>query len=154
MIQRFAEYVLVPIGKEKSIILRFPVLLLYLHGFSGDQGWGLLKLRSLISPLREILILQKYWLNTYNHVHICQVSPQLSCGDTAKYELDIIQVTIVFIISKDWENNGTEKIGLVTPTHVLSSRGFPYHWRVAANTATQIPDESLHNTKPSTVQIT
>ena len=34
----------------------------------------------------------------------------------AKYELDIIQVTIVFIIPKNWENNRTEKIGLVTPT--------------------------------------
>ena len=34
----------------------------------------------------------------------------------AKYELDIIQVTAVFIIRKNWENNGTEKIGLVTPT--------------------------------------
>ena len=33
----------------------------------------------------------------------------------AKYELDIIQVTTVFIIRKKWENNGTEKIGLVTP---------------------------------------
>ena len=32
----------------------------------------------------------------------------------AKYELDIIQVTTVFIIGKNWENNGTEKI--VTPT--------------------------------------
>ena len=34
----------------------------------------------------------------------------------AKYELDIIQVTTVLIIRKNWENNGTEKIGLVTPT--------------------------------------
>ena len=34
----------------------------------------------------------------------------------AKYELDIIQVTTVLIIRKKWENNGTEKIGLVTPT--------------------------------------
>ena len=34
----------------------------------------------------------------------------------AKYELDIIQVTTVFIIRKNWENNGTENIGLVTPT--------------------------------------
>ena len=34
----------------------------------------------------------------------------------AKYELDIIQVTTVFIIRKNWENNGTEKIGVVTPT--------------------------------------
>ena len=34
----------------------------------------------------------------------------------AKYELDIIKVTTVFMIRKNWENNGTEKIGLVTPT--------------------------------------
>ena len=39
----------------------------------------------------------------------------------AKYELDIIQVTPVLIIRKKWENNGTEKIGLVTPT--------PVNWR-------------------------
>ena len=34
----------------------------------------------------------------------------------AKYKLDIIQATTVLIIRKNWENNGTEKIGLVTPT--------------------------------------
>ena len=34
----------------------------------------------------------------------------------AKYELDTIQVTTVFIIRIKWENNGTDKIGLVTPT--------------------------------------
>ena len=33
----------------------------------------------------------------------------------AKFELDIIQVTTVLIIRKKWENNGTGKIGLVTP---------------------------------------
>ena len=33
----------------------------------------------------------------------------------AKYELDIMQVTAVLIIRKNWESNGTEKIGLVTP---------------------------------------
>ena len=33
----------------------------------------------------------------------------------AKYELDIIQVTIVFIIPKNWENNGTEKNWLSDP---------------------------------------
>ena len=33
-----------------------------------------------------------------------------------KYELDIIEVTTVLIIRKKWENNGTEKIGLVTLT--------------------------------------
>ena len=34
----------------------------------------------------------------------------------AKYELDIIKVTTVFMIRKNWENNGAAKIGLVTPT--------------------------------------
>ena len=34
----------------------------------------------------------------------------------AKYKRDIIQVTIVLLIQKNCENNGTEKIGLVTPT--------------------------------------
>ena len=36
-----------------------------------------------------------------------------------KYEHDIIQVSIVLIIVKNWENNGTEKIGLETPTSEL-----------------------------------
>ena len=47
-----------------------------------DQGWGLLKLRSLISPQAKFSILQKYLLDSLNHIHIWQVSPQLSCGDT------------------------------------------------------------------------
>ena len=34
----------------------------------------------------------------------------------AKYELGIFKVTTVFMIRKNWENNGTEKIGLITPT--------------------------------------
>ena len=34
----------------------------------------------------------------------------------AKYELYIIQVITVLIIRKNWENNGTEEIGKVTPT--------------------------------------
>ena len=36
----------------------------------------------------------------------------------AKYELDIIQITIVFIIPNIWEDNGVEKIGLVTPPQI------------------------------------
>ena len=34
----------------------------------------------------------------------------------AQHEIDIIQVTTAFIIRKNWENNGTENISLVTPT--------------------------------------
>ena len=43
--------------------------------------WGLLKLRSLITPLRQISIYQNNRLDDLNHVHIWLVSPQLSCGD-------------------------------------------------------------------------
>ena len=46
------------------------------------QGWGLLKLRSLISPQANFSILPKYLLDYLHHMHIWQVSPQLSCGNT------------------------------------------------------------------------
>ena len=36
-----------------------------------------------------------------------------------KYERDIVQVTGVFITLKNYENNGTEEIGFVTPTPSL-----------------------------------
>ena len=49
-----------------------------------NQGWGLLKLRSLISPLWKFSILQKHILDYSNHIHIWQVSPQPSCGDTCQ----------------------------------------------------------------------
>ena len=45
---------------------------------------GLLKLRSLISPLWKVLICQRYRLSLSNHDHICQVSLQLSYGDTCQ----------------------------------------------------------------------
>ena len=44
------------------------------HSLLEDLGWRLLKLHSLISPLWEILIKQKYRLDTSNHVYVCQVS--------------------------------------------------------------------------------
>ena len=40
----------------------------------------------------------------------------LTAVTPAKYELDIVNVTTVFMLRKNWENNGTEEIGLVTPT--------------------------------------
>ena len=48
------------------------------------QVWGLLKLRWLISPQAKFSILQKYRLDAFDHIHIWQVSPQLSCGDTCQ----------------------------------------------------------------------
>ena len=48
------------------------------------EGWGLLKLRSLISPQAKYSIWQKYLLDDLNHVYIWQVPPQLSCSDTCQ----------------------------------------------------------------------
>ena len=60
------------------------VMVLCLMAPSHYQGWGLLKLRSLISPQAEFSILQKYLLDYLHHIHIWQVSPQLSCGNTCQ----------------------------------------------------------------------
>ena len=49
-----------------------------------DLGWGLLELRSLISPQAKFSILQIYLLGSLNHIHIRQVSPQPSCDDTCQ----------------------------------------------------------------------
>ena len=45
--------------------------------FQKNCGWGLLNLSSIISLLQEILIQQKYRLDTFNYVYICRVSWQL-----------------------------------------------------------------------------
>ena len=52
------------------------------HGFRKNQGWGLL---SQFSPFRyfpHFPLLSKQTLAIEYRVHIWQVSPQLSCGDT------------------------------------------------------------------------
>ena len=57
---------------------------MYINGYLprgvGNQGWGSLKLRSLISPLGKFSILQRLRLESLNHIHIWQMSPQLGCG--------------------------------------------------------------------------
>ena len=63
-------------------------------------GWGLLKLRSLISPWAKFSILQKYLLYSLNHIHIWQMSPQLSCGDTCQIWTRYSIVNVCF------DNNG------------------------------------------------
>ena len=52
-------------------------------------GLGLLNLRSLISAQEKFWIMQSYQLDSFNHIHIWQVSSQLSCGDPVKYKRDI-----------------------------------------------------------------
>ena len=86
------------------------------------QGCGLLKLRSLISLLQETLILQKYKLDTFNYVHICQVSLQLSCGDICQIWTWYHSGNHCFPYSEKMEKKGTEKISLVTPTPGLAMK--------------------------------
>ena len=81
-----------------------------------QPGWGLLKFCYLVSPLRKILIWQKYRLDSSNHVHICQVSPQLSCADTWQIRMCYNTGNQCLELSKNWEYKGTEKIGLVNTT--------------------------------------
>ena len=61
-----------------------------------DLGWGLLKLRSLISPLQKISIYHNSRSHTLHHVHIWQVSPQLSCGDTCQIWTSYFIVNVYF----------------------------------------------------------
>ena len=79
-------------------------------------GWGLLKLRSSISPYAKFSISQKYLLHSLNLFHIWQVSPQLSCGDTCQIWTWYSIAHMYFDDVENWENNGTEEMGLVTPT--------------------------------------
>ena len=81
---------------------------------SGDVlGWGLLKLCSLISPLRNFFF-QNYLLCSLNHIHVWWVSPQGSCGDTYQ----IWKIMSIFDCGEKLGNNGIEEIALVTPTPV------------------------------------
>ena len=61
-----------------------------------DLGWGLLKLRSLISPLQKISIYHNSRSHTLNHVNIWQVSPQLSCGDSCQIWTSYFIVNVCF----------------------------------------------------------
>ena len=58
-------------------------ILFLLRGLLRKQAWGVLKIRSQMSPFERILILERK-LNRLNHVHICDVSAQLCCGDTCQ----------------------------------------------------------------------
>ena len=79
-------------------------------------GWGLPKLCSLISPQAKFFI-QKWLSNSLNHIHIWQVSPQLSCAHTCHiWTWSSIANTCSNNSGKFEKYNGTKEIGLVTPT--------------------------------------
>ena len=54
----------------------------WLLRIQGLLGWGLLRLRSLISPLMKRFILQNILVGSLNHFYIWQVTLQLGYGDT------------------------------------------------------------------------
>ena len=78
---------------------------------------GLLKFCSWIILFQEISIYQNSRLDTLNHNHIWQVSPQLSCGDTCQIWVWYFIDNVCF---ESAENLGkkkqTEEIGLANPT--------------------------------------
>ena len=55
----------------------------YLY-WDGGPGVGVTKAPFVKFSVRKISISQKYMLDSSNHIHIWQVSPQLSCGDTCQ----------------------------------------------------------------------
>ena len=54
------------------------------------------------------MVLQKYMLYSLNYIHIWPTT-------SVKSERSIQQVTNIFIILTNWEINGTEEVGFVTP---------------------------------------
>ena len=66
--------------------------------------WGLLKLHLLISLWVFFSILQKFLLDSFNHINIWQLSLQLSCGNTC-------QIWKWYSIGKQYFDND-EKSGL------------------------------------------
>ena len=90
--------------------------------YEPELGCRLLKLRSSISPLQENLISEKSIGQILQITFIFVRCFRSSAGVTpVKYERDSIQFNNVLIILKNWEINGTEKIGLVTPATGLHS---------------------------------
>ena len=59
-----------------------PSSLLWRHCNDNSPRVGSLQLRSVISQLREIQMLQKHLFIIFNHIHIWQVSPLLCCGNS------------------------------------------------------------------------
>ena len=86
------------------------------------QRWVLLKLTSLISPLREILFnnsVAYILLITFIFARCLHNSAMVT---PVKYERDVIHVASFFMVLNNWENNGTDEIGSVTHTPVPPHR--------------------------------
>ena len=75
-------------------------------------GWGLLKTQSLIFPL-IVVILQ---LDHPNYIHICQVSPLLSFGDTCPIRMRYSVGNWCVDNLEKLGNSGTNEFSIVSPT--------------------------------------
>ena len=107
-------------GNRKPIIYAVPgiagpncngSLRYYIH-----QGWGLLNIFSQFRYFLSFSGWSKHWLPVWYHVHIWQVSPQLSCGDTWQI-WTLLKISKLYFCSI--KVSVTEKLtngALVTPT--------------------------------------
>ena len=85
--------------------------------FSGDgSGVGVTKPNSSVPLISRFSPLPKHWLPLEYHIHIWQVLPQLSCGDTCQYECDANNLTGTFAGSKIVLTEKLTNGALVTPT--------------------------------------
>ena len=85
------------------------------QSFSVSQRVGVTWPQFFKSPVwAKIVFMRKCMLWPYNRIHIRQLSPQLSCGDTWQIWMWYFKVTTVFISLENAKNNRTEEIGSVT----------------------------------------
>ena len=88
-------------------------------------------------------IFQKYLSDPLNHIHIWQVSPQHSCGDTC--QIWMWYSTGILLILKNWQNNRTEEIVSVPPTHPGAVHGNgPMQLKAPSGTHFPNPCKQLH----------
>ena len=99
-----------------------------------SHGWGLLKLLSSTPLLSVFLILDDYPLLVHppNHIHIWYVSLRVGSGYTCQIWMSCSISKQCFGDSeKKRENNGTEEIGLVTPTPDQTTPQTTTHWETS-----------------------
>ena len=100
---------------ENPVCVMVVVVVVVVVVLGGGGGGGGMKLRSLIYLQTKFSILQKYQPYYLNHIH---VHSNWAAARPTNYARDIQYPTCVLTMAKGTENNGTEGIGLVTPTQV------------------------------------
>ena len=106
---------------EWSILLwhKWPLTALYIHRTL--QGWGFLSRFAPFLYFFNFSASPKYTLAIEYHVHIWQVSLQLSCGDTCQIWMRFKEWNRYFWEIENWWNGA-----LVTPTQDMLQRSKTY----------------------------